>query len=294
LGMDEASRRIACFGSSERPILLDDGSRFAQQPLAAIADLAAQPTLVLHLAFLTKDKVAGMDEADYRAANRAVSETVAGSLDAIGADRLFVASSGAAAFADDDQAAPDLRLYGQLKRADELLFAQWARAAADRRAVIARIFSLSGRYINKHSTYALASFIHDALAGRPVGVRAPIRVVRSYVAIRELMSLVFAALLAEDEDQVLAFDSGGTPMELATVAACVADAAGDGRVDRVPVTGDGENFYAGDGETYQRHLARYGIDPVDMRTQVVETAAYLAQLRTAGNVAADLVEVGKA
>jgi nucleoside-diphosphate-sugar epimerase len=67
-----------------------------------------------------------------------------------------------------------MRLYGSLKREDEERFAAWADAAG-KRAVIARIFALTGPYINKPGAYAIASFLADAMAARPVEVRAPVR-----------------------------------------------------------------------------------------------------------------------
>ena len=48
---------------------------------------------------------------------------------------------------------------------------------------------------------ALASFIADALAGRPIEVRASAPVWRSYVAIAELMSVVLDWLTARAENR---------------------------------------------------------------------------------------------
>ncbi len=186
--------RVHCYGSSHRSLLLRDGTQVEQQPLADVAKLEFAPTIVLHLAFLTKDRAEAMDEAAYRAANRELSNTLIDALDAIGAIAVFVASSGAAYRADDPVASPAMRLYGTLKCEQEALFADWAEAR-NKRAVIARIFNISGPYINKHQSYALAAFILDALASRPISIRATRPVVRGYVAVRELMSLAFALLL---------------------------------------------------------------------------------------------------
>ena len=82
--------------------------------------------------------------------------------------------------------------------------------------MIARLFNLSGPYINKHQAYALAQFILDAQAGRPVEVRAPKPVYRSFVSIRELMSLAFA-LLGQSTSGVTRFDSGGEVLELGVI-----------------------------------------------------------------------------
>lgn len=277
---DAAGERIACFGSRARDIDIGGGRDVPQRPLAELAGLPGRPTLLFHLAFLTKDKAATIDAADYARANRALSREVLDALGPIGVDRLFLASSGAAAFADADDAAADLRLYGSLKRDDEDLFAGWAQDQPGRRALILRIFSLTGPFINKHEAYAFASFVLDALAGRPIEVRAPMRVMRSYVAVRELLSLALADLLAPEGPAMRRIDSGGDPAELGEVAQRIADRLG-GRVERRPVTVDTANVYVGDRTDYDRLLAKSEIAPVSFDRQIGETAAYLARV-TAG------------
>lgn len=280
LGEDGARQRLVCFGSSARAIEITSHVSVDQAPLAELSKLPRRPSLLFHLAFLTKDKVSGMDERNYRQRNRALSQNVLDALDEIGVDRLFVASSGAAAFANDPSAASDLRLYGELKREDEQRFSDWAVQAPGRRAALARIYALSGPFMNKHATYALASFILDALAGRPIAVRAPTQVFRGYVAVRELISLVFSVLLADDGEPAQRFATGGTPFELGEVARHVADCLG-GHVERAPITSKDANVYLGDEEDWLRRLALYGLSHVPMDRQIVETAAYLSRISTA-------------
>jgi nucleoside-diphosphate-sugar epimerase len=274
LGSD-VHRRVVCFGSAARQLKLGIGLTFDQRPLTELPSLDWHETVLLHLAFLTKDKVAGMPAGEYRRANLALSATVMSALEGIGANRVFLASSGAAGFADDENAASDLRFYGQLKRDDEDRFATWANESSDRRLVIGRIFNISGPHINKHQHYALASLILDALAGRELTIKAPHAVVRGHVAIRELMSLVFALLLHKTSDAVTRFESGGEPMELGEVATVVAEELGTSVAARGPLLREGANVYVGDHEAYSDLLARHGVEPVSFRTQVVETASYL-------------------
>jgi UDP-glucuronate decarboxylase len=266
--------RVQCFGASRRVLTLQDGTRIEQRPLVEIGKLAAEPTIVLHLAFLTKERAEAMDEAAYCEANRQLYRAVLAALDGLGAIAVFVASSGAAAVAGDAEATASMRLYGSLKREQEDAFANWAEQRR-KRAVIARIFNLSGPHINKHSSYALASFILDALAGRPIAIQARHRVVRSYVAIRELMALAFALLL-DGGSGVTRFDSGGEPMEMQDIAQAVADALGPVGIDRPATDGGTEDRYAGNGEAYAALLAAHGIEPVPFERQVIETADFLA------------------
>ena len=277
LGARAFAERVVCFGSRANTLDVDDGLCVQVRPLADLVGLEHTPTLLLHLAFLTKDRVGRMSTDDYVRANRALSQTVLGGLDAIGVDRLFVASSGAAAFADDELAAPDLRLYGGLKRDDEQVFADWARAEPEaRRTVIARIYSVSGPWINTQDVYALAGLILDALAERPVEVRAPMRVWRSYVAVREVVSLAVAALLAKNEPTVLRFDTGGAALELGEVGARVAEVFGAEALRR-PVTDPTDNRYVGDDAAYAALLRRHDVAHPPLTEQIVETAAYLAR-----------------
>lgn len=277
LGPEAFARRVVCFGSAAGTIGMD-GFAVPQSALSGLDQLASAPTLLLHLAFLTKDKVTGMDAAAYTAANRALSASVLSALDLIGADRVFVASSGAAGFADDPTAAPDLRLYGQLKREDEEHFARWAEGGSGRKVAIGRIFSVSGPWINKPETYALASFINDALAGREIEVRAPRAVYRSYVPVRELASLVFACLLDEPvaPKAVVRFETGGEALELGDVAEVVAQVIG-GAVVRALITEPEPNSYVGDEEAWRCLLSDAGMSPVSLIQQVEETAAFLTR-----------------
>ena len=274
LGTAAFNERVVAFGSAPRTIEIGDGLTVRQSALSEIARLPSEPSLVLHLAFLTKDRAAAMDEAEYRRANRALSQVVLDALDAIDARAVFVASSGAARFAEEPGASPAMRLYGALKLADEEAFAGWAESRG-RRAVISRIFALSGPHINKHDNYALASFIKDALAGRPIAIRAGQPVFRSYVAIRELMSLVFALMLESDAG-VVRFDTGGEPLEMQQIAETVAKVVGPVPVRRASLTSDIPDRYCGDEAVYRALLAKSGIPAEPFAQQVMETAQFLS------------------
>jgi UDP-glucuronate decarboxylase len=268
----EFESRVRCFGSQSRT--LGNGHVIEQSPLAELATLPSRPTLVLHFAFLTKDRAEAMDEALYCQANRTISQTVLDALQTIGTEGLFIASSGAAAFADDAAVSPAMRLYGSLKRDDERSFADWADRTG-KTAAIARIFNISGPHINKHSSYALACFILDALAGGPISIRAPHDVRRGYVAVRELLSLVFAILL-ENQGSAIRFDTGGSPMEMGEIAREVASQLGPCPIERPDRVAGPSDDYFGNDHAYRLLLDRYGIVPVPFARQIAETANFLA------------------
>lgn len=277
---DDFDARLAAFGSTARTLRLADGRHVAQQPLDALTTLNQRPTIVLHYAFLTKDRAATMAEADYIAANRAIRDRVIGALDGIGAEAVFIASSGAAYSADDSGAAPAMRLYGGLKRDDETAFAAWAgRSGA--RAVIARIFNLSGGYINKPEHYALASFVADALAGKPIAIAAARPVERAYLSVSDLLSVAFAALVCVDSDQpnVIRFDaSGSQAIELEALARAVDRLVGGNGVRRAPLASDATpDRYVGDASMFDALAMRYGVARTDLDEQIRQTAHWLSK-----------------
>jgi nucleoside-diphosphate-sugar epimerase len=270
-------RRVACFGSAERTLILRGGVAVDQHPLEALARLPMAPSLVLHLAFLTQEKAKAMPEDAYVAANRAISSQVLGALDAVGARGVFVPSSGAVYMADQPGAERSKQLYGSLKREDEDRFAAWG---GDRGAsvVIARVFNLSGPYINKRSSYALACFIADALADRPIVIRAARPVLRSYVAISELMSVVVGALTDQPAEPILFDTAGDDVYEMAQIAQVVANVLHHDRgIDR-PALKDGDiDRYVGDGSTYTRLRRLNGVTSIGFPEQVRETARYMTE-----------------
>lgn len=269
---EEFAGRVVAAGSRHQTLRITDALSVCQIALADVGTLPHRPTLLLHFAFLGKERAEAMDEGEYRAANAAIRSQVLDALGPIGVEALFVASSGAARFADDPAASPAMRLYGSLKRADEDAFAQWAEQTG-RSAAIARICNLSGPHINKLPSYALSSFILDALAGRPVAVRAPHEVHRGYVAIRELVSLALALLL-DAAPGVTRFDTGGEPVELGALAAMVG-ARFDRPVIRAALQPGRSDIYLGDDAGYQALIARHGIAAVPLARQIAETAEFL-------------------
>lgn len=273
---DTLAQRVSCYGSAARALTLRSGRQVMQAPLSDLHKSDAARIWLLHFAFLTKDRAEDLSEDAYRAANDAISATVLDAARTLPVEALFVASSGAATKADDPLTSPAMRLYGQMKRDDEDRFAAWA-TQSDRRVVIGRIFNITGPYINKHQAYAIANFILDAQAGRPIAVRAPREVFRAYVAIRELMSLVLA-LMAQGDAGVTRFDSGGQSLELGAVAVAVSEALGGTDVTRATVSDPVADRYVGDGDAYAALLCAHGIAPVPLRQQIIETADYLGGL----------------
>jgi nucleoside-diphosphate-sugar epimerase len=268
-------RRVACFGVSDRTLTLRDGTEVAQRPLGLLPGLRSAPSVVLHLAFLTRERFNPMSAEAYAAVNRAISDQVRAQLDSLGARAVFLGSSGAVYLTDDPAAGEAKRQYGALKRLDEARFARWASPA--HRVAIGRVFNISGPYINHWPSYALSSFIADAQGGRPIAIEATNRVYRSYVALEELMSVVFG-VLTDPGGGAVTFDTvGAEVVELDDLARAVQAALGvDVGVERPPLSDAAPDRYVGDGAIWRGLLAKYGVRHSPLAEQIRQTAQYMA------------------
>jgi nucleoside-diphosphate-sugar epimerase len=277
------AERVVCFGGRPRRLSLRGGVWAEQHGLRDIADLPCAPSLVLHLAFITQGPAMTLSAAEYVTANRTLSRVVRDALKPIGAKAMFQASSGAAALADPAGGPQSKGLYGWLKREDEAAFADWAEAEG-RGALIGRVFNLSGPYINRRSTYALASFIGDALASQPIEVHASSQVWRSYVAIAELMSVVLAWLTGPAEGVARFETAGSEALEAGEIARRVAGVlAPDLEVRRPRFDPEGPtDRYVGEGSAYEALRRAANVEQTPFDDQIRATARYMADHPEAG------------
>ncbi len=88
----ELEAKVHCYGSSARELLLRGGTRVRQLPLEALGELPAAPTLVLHLAYLTRERAAKMPLAQYIEVNLAISRQVFEELQRLDARAVFFPS----------------------------------------------------------------------------------------------------------------------------------------------------------------------------------------------------------
>lgn len=269
--------RVHAFGSSARDWTLRDGTAVRQQALTELPALPHAPSLLLHFAYLTREKALAMPTQDYIATNRQLSHLATEGGAAVGVERAFATSSGAVhtALAKPDDPDPTL-LYGRLKLEDEALFQRFALAAPGRRAFVARLFNLSGPYINKLDSYALASLIGQARHGR-MEVRAPYPVVRSYTSAANLLGLALGQLLADEAESFLRVETAGErEVEIGELAQEVRDlVAPQATIERPAMAAEPVDRYVGNGAHYRRLLAEHGIAEHPLARQIADTAAYL-------------------
>lgn len=269
--------RVEAFGSNARRLTLRDGTAVQLQALSELAALPPQPSLLLHFAYLSREKIAGLAPQEYIEANRAITRSVLEGGVRAGVERALVTSSGAVHAALAAPSSPESSLlYGRLKLEDEALFESFAKAAPGRIVLAVRLFNLSGPYINK--PYALASFIEQARSGR-INVQARMPVTRSYTSVANLLGVGLGHLLNDEAMPFLCIETAGEcEVEMAALAEAVRAAVNPSAViARAAPDGSPADRYVGDGRKYRALMQRYGVAEDVLPRQICDTADYLRE-----------------
>ncbi|MDE8349088.1 MAG: NAD(P)-dependent oxidoreductase [Acidocella sp.] len=272
--------RVTAFCNTAKSITLRSGTVLAARRFADLAHIELPQSIILHCAFLTREHAQLQPLEIYAAANRGIRETMLRAIARNGALGVFVPSSGAVYRADrsleTDQA---VNPYGVLKREDEKAFTEIAQRLGFQCTVL-RVFNLSGPFINKISSYALASIIHDVHSGGPIRLRADVPIWRSYAAVDDVMNVAVAALL-RGEHQAPFDTAGDETIEISDLARRVAMLMGrpDVPIIRPELTAEGKSFYVGAGDVFFAKAQAAGLALMRLDAQITSTAAYLTTTR---------------
>ena len=275
---DKLPDRVSCFGSVSKKLNIG-GYSILQKPMSSLSDTAiTSDTLLCHFAFLTKDRVSLMSKDDYVSESSHIRNSVLNAIGNTSLAGLFVPSSGAVYDAMiEGNRDPDANLYGKLKMADEEIFTKTA-SSGGYTFVCPRIFNLSGPYINKFSSYALASFINDCLQQKPIHINSVIPVWRSYLFIGDLLDLVFRILMGEPYGTQVIFDTAGDQViEISELAEMVINRCGSPsqQVLRPSLDRSRENRYIGNPDLQKKLQSKLGLSSLPLPIQVDETARYI-------------------
>jgi UDP-glucuronate decarboxylase len=275
------TEQVSAWASRERVVELRSGNKVVARALRDARPGDVEGAVVLHFAFLTRDRVTEMGTDEFLRANLAITQRVLSLLEA-GAPSGFVYTSSGAVYDANGGFAEDVldNPYGVAKRLDELALAE-ACSNADVSCVIPRVFSVSGPNMTKPELYALGDLILQASRGESLRIRATRPVYRSYVAVGDLVSVCTAAALEGERD--LVFDSGGDVVEVGDLAELVRVNAGrpDMPIERTWDPAAEADRYVADNVVIMELARRFGVAMQSLPDQVAETAADL--LRATSN-----------
>ena len=267
------AHRLRLFGSRAGELATMCGSRLPIRPLSELARHDVEGALVLHLAFLTREKAGLLGEPEFLRVNQAIDDMVLAALEGGECRGVFVASSGAAVQAERG---PGRDVYGLAKLMQEHRFLRWG-AAAGVPVLAGRIFNIAGPYMNKLESYALSSFLTQAAAEGRICIQASTPVFRSYLHVLDLCEIVLRTLSAGVAPPMPVDLCGTLVTEMADVARSAAAAAGlpEAVIERAPVDWSRPSAYLGEPAVALALAGATGVRLRSFEQQVADTARHL-------------------
>lgn len=265
-------RQVSLFGSSERRVTAPDGAALPMRALSALRPDDLDGAIVVHLAYLTKEKVDQLGERQFSDTNLAIDDHLLAALGKARPRSLFVASSGAAKLAEQGQ---DRHPYGLGKLRQEDRFLAWA-AASGVPLIAGRIFNVAGPHINKLGSYAIAVFIDQARRDGMIRIEARVPVFRSFLHVSDLCRLIIEAGINRIGRSRAIDLCGYEILEMSDIADAVARLI-DGRVEveREGVDWSRPKAYLGDFVDTKVLAMETGVPLAPFLVQVADTARWM-------------------
>ena len=269
-GPEALRSNVVAFASQAKSI--DFGSPHGSinaLPLSSIVRIA-NPLGLLHLAFLTRDRLKHLDTKNYIAINRGITSEIEQLIRQYPQIPIITTSSGAAAVLDGSSI-PDLENnpYASLKQEEEIL---WHTLSQGRMALVFRVYAASGRFLKSPKLFALGDFVEKALAGQRIVINSQRMVVRSYVHVGTLMRLCWQLLhqpLPSGFEQIDACTNTVTLIELADTISNIWNLPMPKYELDLRLRPD---EYTADGSTFISLLQKYGLKSPDLSQQILDTA----------------------
>ena len=272
------SERTYCFGSKKKDIHLLDGSVIKQNPLSEIKFLKSDENYVMfNFAFLTPDKLKKENLSNYLKINRDISKTLFREAKRLKIQNIATISSGSVYQKDSSlHSKVERNPYGVLKLEEENLFSSLAEKGSC--VVIPRVFNISGPYLSNFDLYMLSSLIKQAALGKEIEIKSSYKVVRSFVSIAELISIIFGIFNKEKGGKTFVFDTAGeAELEIGELALKVKKQLNSGaKIFRPELSkAKTEDRYIGNRQKYLTFLEKYNIPSISIDDQILCTYEYM-------------------
>ena len=218
---------------------------------------------LVHLAFLTRDKLKKMRISEYVDKNRQITQRACSLILDHKPKWVLTVSSGAVQNSDESN------FYGQLKLEEEIALNNACNSSGST-LVIGRLWGATGFLMPINRNYAISDFICQALETQRIIINSENEVWRRYVDADQFMHLLHIKALAGDS---VIINSGGPKVEIGDLAKKIAFNLGiKDQVFRNLKTDSpliDDYFFSGD--EYELALNKIGITPKSIDEQISDT-----------------------
>jgi UDP-glucuronate decarboxylase len=204
---EDFNSNVLAVGSFQRKIQLRNGYVVSIEAWDRKLVSSFLPTHIVHLAFVTRDRMHSLLLEEFRSQNELLRREIAWAASIPSVKGLLTTSSGAVTRFTPDS-------YGELKKEDEEFFAKITKEL-ERNFLAIRVWSVSGPYIKTGEIFALQSFITSAMRNEPIEIMSEGPVWRTYMNAKDVTGL---SLLAQLQKRSGILNSGGTTLLLTELA----------------------------------------------------------------------------
>ena len=262
--------KVVALASKEKPIFLSDGSVISAYPIESPPDKIQETEILIHLAYLTRDKVDFVGYEKYVLTNLDLTSIALNWLSLYPIKSFVTVSSGA--IKDQITKEPETLIrrnpYGFLKRVDELIFEE----ECSRRgitSVISRLWGATGFDMVDANKYAIGNFVISALTENKISISSGHKVVRRYVDSREYMQV---CLELAKSGRTANFDSGGPEIEIGELATEIARQIGTNvEISRTSKATRENDLYFPKSNDFENLASSLGIELSGITTQISNT-----------------------
>lgn len=265
LGSEKLTNSVVCLGSTRRPKYLSDGTELTIEKMGEF-EITGPVSGILHLAFLTRDKVAHMSPADYSHANLSITSQAVRLIERYKPNWVASVSSGAVVSSPGGPLENSLENnpYGFTKRIEETLLREVCGATGSNLA-IGRLWGAMGSHMPINRAYAISDFIMQALETSTIQVKAGHEVFRRYCLASDFMAVLTG--VAKNHPLTI-FDSGGSLIELGALAAKIADQLSVPLLARPLIAGKPADTYFPDSNRYELIAAEMNVSLANIDEQM--------------------------
>lgn len=265
---DGFAASVTAFASQARHLPVASSAGLPVRALSELAPADLAGSHLIHLAYLTKEKADSLGEREFSAQNIQIDDCVLNAAAQQKPRSVFVASSGAAAYALRDWS---LNPYGLCKIRQEQRFLEFAQNAQVP-TVVGRVFNIAGPYINKLPSYAISNMLLQARDTGIIRIAAPHLVYRSFLHVNDLAKLILSAGRALVDQPAPVDLCGAEVVEMNDIATRVTECfLSHVAVERPEISHTRIATYLGDFTSTHRLAVKFGVPIQPFMRQVRDT-----------------------
>ena len=272
----EFNQKVIAFGSKENKVTSTNypPGKDIIIPIKPLSELinytSSENILLFHSAFLTKDRITSYGARRFIDTNKRITSTVSEFLKKSKNSRVVNISSGAATAIEEKKRSAftnESDSYGVLKLDEEYTLTALSTTQ------VFRIYALTGRFIRDPQIFAIGDLLLKAIKKKPLVITSTCPVIRSYASASDIAKCAIHWLLSGDKEQDV-IKASSHVVTLAALAELIA------KIYNLPPpivkqSGNPPNSYSCSPIEFHNILVRYGIRPLTLAEQIVDTAKNL-------------------